>query len=98
MKFCFKLKKTVAETHEMLVQVYREEAVSKKCVHDWFKRFKDGEELLEDEELSGRPSTSRTDDVIVEVGEILSRDRRMTLRLMGEELWIIKDTVHIIVR
>ena len=98
MKFCFKLKKTVAETHEMLIQVYGEEAVSKKCVYDWFKRFKDGRESVEDEERSGRPSTSRTDDMIVKVREILSRDRRMTLRLMAEELGICKDTVHIIVR
>ena len=70
-KFCFKLKKTVAETHEMLIQVYGEEPVSKKCVYDGFKRFKDGKESVEEEERSGRLSTSRIGDMIVKVGEIL---------------------------
>jgi transposase len=59
-KFCYKLGKTATETHEMLVQVYGTEAVSRKCVYDWFKRFRDGKETTEDEPRSGRPSTSRT--------------------------------------
>ena len=33
-KFCYKLGKTATETHEMLVQVYGTEAVSRKCVYD----------------------------------------------------------------
>jgi transposase len=51
------------ETHEMLVQVYEMEAVRRKCVYDWFKRFRDGKET-EDEPHSGQPSTSRTPDMI----------------------------------
>ena len=47
-KFCYKLVETT-ETHEMLVQVYRMEAVSRKCVYDWFRRFRDGKETVEDE-------------------------------------------------
>ena len=35
-KFCYKLGKTVTEKHEMLVQVYGTEAVSRKCVYDFF--------------------------------------------------------------
>ena len=70
------------------MQVYGTEAVSRKCVYDWFKRFRDEKETTEDEPRSGRPSTSRTPDMI----------ERMTLRLMAEELGISKDTVHTIVR
>jgi hypothetical protein len=33
MKFCFKLGKTAAETHEMLVRVYGDTAVSRKAVY-----------------------------------------------------------------
>ncbi|GBO39530.1 hypothetical protein AVEN_1757-1 [Araneus ventricosus] len=33
--------RTAMETHEMLVKV---DAVSKKCVFEWFKRFRDGKE------------------------------------------------------
>lgn len=96
-KFCYKLKKTATETHEMLVQAYGAEAVSRKCVYEWFRRFKEGKETVEDEPRSGRPSTSRTPNMIQEVREMLARDRRLTLRLMAEELDISKDTVRTIV-
>ncbi|GBM62177.1 Putative uncharacterized protein FLJ37770 [Araneus ventricosus] len=59
-KFCFKLGKTAKETHEMLVKVYGVDAVSKKCVFEWFKRFRDGKEDVRDEPRSGRPPTSTT--------------------------------------
>jgi transposase len=54
-KFCYKLGKTVTETHGMSVQVYGKKAVSRKRVYDWFKRFRDGKETTEDEPRSGRP-------------------------------------------
>ncbi|KAJ4447940.1 hypothetical protein ANN_09949, partial [Periplaneta americana] len=63
-KFCYKLGKTATETHGMLVQVYGREAVSRKCVYEWFKRFREGKETIEDEQRSGRPSTSRTPEMI----------------------------------
>jgi len=97
-KFCYKLGKTATETHEILVQVYGTEAVSRKCVYDWFKCFRDGKETTEDEPRSGRPSTSRTPDMIERVRQMLAQDRRVTSRLMAEELGISKDMVHTIVR
>jgi len=66
-KFCYKLGKTVTEMHEMLVQVYRTEAVSRKCVYDWFKCFCDGKETTEDEPHLGWLPTSRTPDMIERV-------------------------------
>ncbi|GBM33575.1 hypothetical protein AVEN_197324-1 [Araneus ventricosus] len=63
-KFCFKLGRTATETHEMLVKV---DAVSKKCVFEWFKRFRVGKEDVKDEPRSGRPPTSTTPDNIERV-------------------------------
>ncbi|GBO37308.1 Putative uncharacterized protein FLJ37770 [Araneus ventricosus] len=80
-KFCFKLGKTVTETHEMLVKVYGVHAVSKKCVFEWFKRFRDGKE---DELRSGRPPTSTTPDNIEQVRRMLVNDRRLSLRMIAE--------------
>jgi len=57
----------MTETHEMLVQVYGTEAVSRKCVYDCFKRFRNGKETTEDEPRLGWPSTSRTPDMIERV-------------------------------
>jgi len=62
MKFCFKLQKSAKETYEMLKLVYRDAAVTMKTVYKWFERFCNGCESVEDEESSGRPSTSKTQD------------------------------------
>jgi len=96
-KFCFKLGKTATDTHEMLVRVYGGEVVTKKCVYEWFKRFREGKEGVDDEPLSGRPSTSTTPDNIERVRRMLADDRRLSLRLIAEELNIGLDSAHTIV-
>jgi transposase len=52
-KFCFLLGKTVV----MLETVYREAALGKIQVYEWFSRFRNGELSLADQPRSGRPST-----------------------------------------
>ncbi|GBM60827.1 Putative uncharacterized protein FLJ37770 [Araneus ventricosus] len=97
-KFCFKLGKTATETHEMSVKVYGVDAVSKKCVFEWFKRFRDGKEDNEDEPRSGRPPTSTTPDNIERVRWMLADDRGLSLRMIAEELKISLDSVTNIIR
>ena len=87
-KFCYKLGKIATETLEMLVQVCGREAVSRKCVYEWFKRFLEGKETTEDEPGWGRSLTSRTPEMIESVRQMLAQDRRLTLRLIAEELGI----------
>jgi hypothetical protein len=58
MKFCFELGKMATETHEMLVRVYEDAAVSRKMVHKGFERFRGGAELIKDKQNSGHSSTS----------------------------------------
>ncbi|GBM92689.1 Putative uncharacterized protein FLJ37770 [Araneus ventricosus] len=96
-KFCFKLGKTATETHEMLFKVYGVDAVSKKCVFEWFKRFRDGKEDVKDEPRSGRPPTSTTPDDIERVRRLPADDRRLSLRMMTEELKISLDSVSNII-
>jgi transposase len=73
-KFCVKLGKTPTETYEILQTAYGDEAVSRNSVFEWFKRFKDGREDLQDDPRSGRPSTSRNADTIANVREMVTRD------------------------
>ncbi|GBM02475.1 Putative uncharacterized protein FLJ37770 [Araneus ventricosus] len=84
--FCFKLGKMA--THEMVMKVYGVKAVSKKCVLEWFKRFRDGKEDVEDEPRSGRPSTSTTPDNIEREQRMLEGDQRLSLRMIEKELKI----------
>ncbi|GBN79481.1 Putative uncharacterized protein FLJ37770 [Araneus ventricosus] len=96
-KFCFKLGKTATETHEMLLKMYVVDAVSKKCVSEWFKRFGDGKEDVKEEPRSGRPPISTTPHNIDRVRRMLADDRRLSLRMIAEELKISLDSVSNII-
>jgi hypothetical protein len=74
MKCCFKLSKAVTETREILVGVYGGAAVS------GFERFRDGPESTEDEQRSGRPSTSTSDENVPKINKIIRANRRLTIR------------------
>ena len=74
----------------MLVQVYGREAMSRKCVYEWFKHFRKGAR-------SCWPSTSRTPEMIEKVRKMLAQDQRLSLILTAEKLSISKDMVHTIV-
>ena len=76
MKFCFRLQKSANETHEMLKLVYGNAAVTMKTVYNWFERFRNGCELVEDEERSGRPLTSKTQENVERVSEMTRSKRR----------------------
>lgn len=45
----------------MLTKTYGESAMSKARIYEWYKRFQDGRENVEDDERPERPSTSTTD-------------------------------------
>jgi hypothetical protein len=51
---------------------YGDTALKKSAVYDWFSRFKNGQEMLEDDQRSGRPSTSRTEEMIGKVRQLIS--------------------------
>jgi hypothetical protein len=49
-KFCVKLQKTATETFERLKSVYGEECLLRTSVSELHKRFKQGRQLLQDDE------------------------------------------------
>ena len=48
--FCYRLKKTAAESHRMLVEAYGEHAVGKSQCFEWFKKFRSGNFDVRNEE------------------------------------------------
>jgi len=48
----------------MLVQVYGDNSIKKTAVYKWVKRFSKGRESVTNDERSGRPATSRTEENI----------------------------------
>ena len=57
------------------IKCNKESAMSKTKVYEWYKRFQDGREDVEDDERPGRPSTSRTDENVEKVKEMVMNDR-----------------------
>jgi hypothetical protein len=59
-KFCFKLGKTASETHRLHKEAFGDNALGQMQTYEWFKRFKKGRILVDDEEHSWRTSTGTT--------------------------------------
>jgi stress response protein YsnF len=80
---------------KILKQAYGDKALSGTQVFEWYAILRDRCENLEDER-SVRPTAVRTPDTIETVRELISTNRRMTLRMMEEELKISRDTIRTI--
>jgi transposase len=59
--------KNGSEIRDVLVQVYGDNAMMKTAVYRWVTRFPEGGESVTDEQRSGRPATSRTEENITKV-------------------------------
>ena len=94
MKFCFKLQKSAKETHKMLKLVYGDTAVTMNTVYKWFERFRNGCESVEDEERSGRSSTSKTQENVQRIREMIQSNRQLTTREISEDLNISYGSVQ----
>jgi len=78
----------------MLVQVYGDNAMKKTAVYKWVKRFSEGRESVIDENRSGRPATSRTEENIAKFRQIVRENRRLTVRGIAEQVNIDRETVR----
>jgi len=77
--FCFNWKKSAAEAHRMLVEVYSD--CSKSC-REWFRRFKDGNFNVEDKPRSGQPKKFE-DKELEELLEKSESNARGACRIIG---------------
>jgi len=69
--FLVNLRKSGNEIREMLLQVCGDNAMKKTLVYNWVKSFSEGRECVTDEERSGRPATSRTEEYIANIRQIV---------------------------
>nr|CAH7718695.1 unnamed protein product [Callosobruchus chinensis] len=68
--------------------------MSRTRVFEWHKRFSEGREEVEDVERTGRPVTSRIEENIKKVNEIVRKDRRLSLRMISDLSNIDRETVR----
>ncbi|PNF21688.1 hypothetical protein B7P43_G10355 [Cryptotermes secundus] len=89
-----KLEKSASEMLLVLQQVYGDTALKKSAVYDWFLGFKNGQ-MLEDDQSSGRPSTSRTKETIGKVRQQIRCDRRKTIAELEQEVGTVTGHFYV---
>jgi len=96
-KVSVRLGKTPTQTLPLIKEAYKNEVLSKAQVFRWHSEFRNGRESVEDLERCGHPSTATSDKSIAKVRDLLNSDRRLSLRMMADELGMSHETVHRIV-
>ncbi|GFW31802.1 HTH_48 domain-containing protein [Trichonephila clavipes] len=89
-----RLEHNATETLAKLQQAYGDSVLSRAQVFRWLKAFSEGKESIEDGPRSGKPSVSKTAENVIRVRDLLRSDRRLKVRMIGEELNLNHTTVH----
>ena len=97
-KFCSKVDFSATKTVELIQKAYGDAALSRTTIIEWHRRFREGRQSVKDDECSGWPTTSRTDDNIAAVDKMVKEDRKVTSRLITATLGIPKTVVLRILR
>jgi len=92
-KFCFKAGISATETLVLVQKAYGNEAVNRSNVFRWYSRFRDGRELVEDDERGGRPKSTRTEVNIAAITGLVKNDRRIASGMIAEPLNIPETVV-----
>ena len=85
--------KTPSEALKLLQEVYGDDTISTTRLFEWHRRFKEGRNEVEDHRKSGRPSTSRIDENVERVRQKVRSDRRLTVRMIPDELGMNSERV-----
>jgi transposase len=93
-RFCLKLNKSATETFASLTEAYGDATLSRTIVFKWHKAFKEGRESVEDDPRCGRPISSTTDQNVEVVQAVMAKDRRLSVRLIAEDVGLDKNAVH----
>jgi hypothetical protein len=89
-QFCFKAGLSATETLVLVQKADGNKALNRSNVFRMYSRFRDGRELVEDNERGGRPKSDRTEVNIAAGTDMVKNDRRIASRMIAESLNIPK--------
>ena len=78
----------------MLKKVYGDDCLSRSRIHEWFKRFQEGREALEDYERSGRPRNVVNEENAEIVRQFIRKEPKSLLKYMESELRISEASIY----
>ena len=82
-------KKTAAESHRILVKIYRQHALSETTCRHWFRRFKSGDFDLSNKD-HGKPPKKFED---AELQALLDEESTQTLKQLAKALEVDRGTI-----
>ena len=85
----FNMKKTAAESHNILVEVYGEHALAERTCQKCFARFKSADFGFEDEERPGQPTNFEDE----ELEALLDEDCCQTQEELAESLGVTQAAI-----
>ncbi|XP_066966297.1 protein GVQW3-like [Macrobrachium rosenbergii] len=93
-KFCYKL----GDTQSKLSRRFSKPGDNhgSNTNKEWYNRFPSRTKAVESKPRSGRPSTSRNEEIIENVRRIVEADRHITINEITEEVGISTGSVHTI--
>lgn len=101
-QFCIANEISCTLTFKMLQKAYGDQCLSRTRTFEWYKMFKEGREVVEDESRSGRPSTSTDEHHADKVKEIMVmnnlRGRRVTVKEIADDVGISLSSAHRILK
>jgi hypothetical protein len=83
---------------ELIQKSYVDAALSRTTIFEWHKPFREGRESVKDDENTGRPTTSRTNDNNAAIYKMVKDDRNVTSRLIADTIGIPKTVIPRILR
>jgi ribosomal protein S14 len=93
-KFCQKLGNLKVETIWKIQQAFDDDAMGDMQIREWFNCFKDGRTLVDSNQRSGRPSTSRNANIFENVWSLILEDCRLTVREIADKVGISTGSAH----
>ena len=92
-KFFFLHGKAPKEIHTILTETLGEHAPSYATEKNWVAQFKRGDFSTCDAPRPGRPKTVTTTEIIDQINELISEDRRISAKSIAEQLGISREWV-----
>ena len=74
-------------------KAYGSEALNRSNVFRWYSRFREGRELVQDDERGGHPKPTPTEVNTAAVADFVKNDRRIASRIIAESFNIPKTVV-----
>jgi transposase len=75
-------------------QAFGNDAMDATLIKEWFNHFKDGRTLVDSDQRSRRPSTSRNANVIENVCSLILEDHHLTIQEIADEVGISTGSAY----